>query len=159
MRRGNGELDSFSGQADSEWQAESWSEEWSIGDCLKDFNGWHEDIRTLIKHSETLYKWGLFLRPTLERWCVNRVSLLGDACHSMVPYLGQCAKMVIEDSFILVRSFEKHPDNVAAALQCYQDARILRATKAVHVFFHGGYWRMLDKKTSATWPLALCPTM
>ena len=131
VRRGNRELVSFSGQADSAWQAESWSEEGSIEDCLKDFNGWHEDIRTLIKHSETLYKWGLFLRPTLERWSDNRVTLLGDACHSMVPYLGQGANMAIEDGFILARSFEKHPDNVAAALHCYQDARIVRTTKAV----------------------------
>lgn len=131
VRRGNRELVSFSGQADSAWQAESWSEEGSIEDCLKDFNGWHEDIRTLIKHSETLYKWGLFLRPTLECWSDNRVTLLGDACHSMVPYLGQGANMAIEDGFILARSFEKHPDNVAAALHCYQDARIVRTTKAV----------------------------
>ncbi|SAK74658.1 FAD dependent oxidoreductase [Caballeronia calidae] len=30
------------------WQVESWSERGTIDECLADFDGWHEDVRTLI---------------------------------------------------------------------------------------------------------------
>lgn len=132
VRRGDGEVVSFSGQADSAWQAESWHEQGSIAECLQDFSGWHEEVRRLIENAETLYKWGLFLRAPLDHWSVGRVSLLGDACHSMVPYLGQGANMAIEDAAVLARCIDAHRNNMPAALKRYEDARLQRTTRVVH---------------------------
>ena len=47
--------------------------------------------------SRTNGRWRL--RPTMERWSKGRCTLLGDACHSMVPFLAQGAVMAIEDGF------------------------------------------------------------
>jgi salicylate hydroxylase len=133
VRSGDGHMMSFSGQAESSaWQEESWSQHGSISECLQDFAGWHEDIVALIENAETLYKWGLFVREPLKAWSVGRVSLLGDACHSMVPYLGQGVNMAIEDAGVLARCIEKQPDDPAAALALYQKARVERTTNAVH---------------------------
>jgi len=76
------EMMTFSGQVDrADWLLESWSEKGSVEECLKDFVGWHSDIIELVKNADTLNKWGLFVRPSLQTWSQGRVTLLGDACH------------------------------------------------------------------------------
>lgn len=132
VRKGAGLYMSFSGQADTNvWQEESWSQVGSISECLQDFAGWHEDIVDLVKNAETLFKWGLFVRETLPSWTLDRVTLLGDACHTMVPYLGQGVNMAIEDGHVLARCIAANPDRPAAALVQYENARRERAANTV----------------------------
>ena len=50
---------------------------------------------------------GAALRPTMDAWSKGRCTLLGDACHPMVPFLAQGAVMAIEDGFVLARCLEK----------------------------------------------------
>jgi salicylate hydroxylase len=54
---------------------------------------------------------------------------LGDACHSMVPYLGQGVNMAIEDACVLARCLEQEPATPAQALKRYEDARRERTAK------------------------------
>jgi salicylate hydroxylase len=133
VRKGDQEFVSFSGQAETtDWTVESWSEMGSIEDCLKDFSGWHQDIVDLVKNAQTLYKWGLFIREPLPQWSVGRVTLLGDACHSMVPYLGQGVNMAFEDAAVLARCLELgDAADTAASLQRYSQARAERGAKTV----------------------------
>jgi salicylate hydroxylase len=119
----------FSGQVErSDWRLESWNEKGSVAECVNDFKGWHPEVVEIIENTESLHKWGLFVRDPLPRWSVGRVTLLGDACHSMVPYLGQGVNMAIEDAGVLARCIEKYADP-AEALQKYQDARLERTTR------------------------------
>ncbi len=112
VRKGSQEFVSFSGQAESsQWTVESWSEQGSIAECLQDFKGWHQDIVDLIENAETLYKWGLFIRDPLACWSTGRATLLGNACHSMVPYLGQGVNMSIEDACVLARCLQMQGDD------------------------------------------------
>ncbi|WJR79898.1 FAD-dependent monooxygenase [Bradyrhizobium sp. NP1] len=117
----------FSAQVEhSEWQLESWSVKGDPADCLRDFAGWHPDIIEMITHVDTLHKWGIFVREPLPRWSKGRVTLLGDACHSMVPYLGQGVNMAIEDACVLSRYLEANADPVRA-FELYQNERKERA--------------------------------
>jgi salicylate hydroxylase len=126
-----GELVNFVGLVErDDWRVESWIEEGTIGECARDFHGWHEDIHTLIGNIETPFKWALFLRDPQPRWSIGRVTLLGDACHAMVPYLGQGANMAIEDAYVLARCLDEVP-NVESALARYENARRARATEMV----------------------------
>jgi salicylate hydroxylase len=125
-------LMTFSGQVDHHgWLLESWSEKGSVEECMKDFAGWHADIVELIGNVETLHKWGLFGRPPLETWSQGRVTLLGDACHSMMPYLGQGVNMALEDAAVLARILDERADDPAAAFLIYQGLRLDRTTKVV----------------------------
>lgn len=125
-------LMTFSGQVDrTDWLLELWSEKGSAEECAKDFAGWHHDIIELIGNVETLHKWGLFGRPTLDTWSKGRVTLLGDACHSMMPYLGQGVNMALEDASVLARNLEQHPNDPADAFLAYQRLRLDRTTKVV----------------------------
>jgi salicylate hydroxylase len=45
-------------------------------------------------------------------WTKGRITLLGDACHPTLPYLGQGAVMAIEDAYIIAACLKKcRPSN------------------------------------------------
>jgi salicylate hydroxylase len=70
-------------------------------------------------------------RPPMEQWTVGRVSLLGDACHSMVPFLAQGAVMAIEDGFVLARALTETTGDIPSRLLRYETARRERTRRAV----------------------------
>ncbi|HZF16489.1 MAG TPA: FAD-dependent monooxygenase [Steroidobacteraceae bacterium] len=113
----------------SDWQVESWSTKGTRDEVLADFRGWHEDVQTLIRNIDTPYKWALMVREPMPRWTRGRVTLLGDACHSMLPMLAQGAVMAIEDGYILARCLAEQ--DVETALVRYERARRDRTRRAV----------------------------
>jgi salicylate hydroxylase len=58
------------------------------------------------------------------------VTLLGDACHPMLPMLASGAAMAIEDGLVLARALEAC-DDVETALARYEDARRERTRRTV----------------------------
>src|SRR5687767_3862925 len=115
----------------SDWQVESWSARGTTEELAVDFAGWHEDIHALIRNIPVPHKWALMTRPPMERWSVGRVTLLGDACHSMVPFLAQGAVMAVEDGFILARALTEKTGDVPSRLAIYENARRERTRRAV----------------------------
>jgi salicylate hydroxylase len=115
----------------SNWQVESWSVAGTVEECLADYQGWNDDIHTMIKSIDTPYKWALMLRQPMEQWTVGRVSLLGDACHPTLPFLAQGAVMAIEDGFVLGRAMAAHRDDPEEGLLAYEAARKERTTRIV----------------------------
>jgi salicylate hydroxylase len=126
-----GKLMNFVGALNrSDWQVESWSARGTYEELAADFKGWHDDIQALIRGIDVPYKWALMVRPPMPRWSVGRVTLLGDACHSMLPFLAQGAVMAIEDGFVLARCLRAYED-IPAALKKYEAARLERTRRAV----------------------------
>jgi salicylate hydroxylase len=114
----------------SDWTVESWNVRGTSEECLADFVGWNEDIQLMIRAIDVPYKWALMTRAPLPQWSQGRVSLLGDACHSTLPFLAQGAVMAIEDGFIFGRALAAHSD-VPIALARYEAARRERTTRIV----------------------------
>jgi salicylate hydroxylase len=114
-----------------DWTVEGWNVRGTTEEVLKDFRGWHADVHALIRNIDVPYKWGLALRPPMGAWSKGRCTLLGDACHPMVPLLAQGANMALEDSLVLARAIEKYPHDHQAALAAYETARRGRANKVV----------------------------
>jgi len=115
----------------ADWQIESWSARGTTEELAADYRGWHEDIQTLIRNIPVPHKWALMVRPPMPRWTVGRVTLLGDACHSMVPFLAQGAVMAMEDGLILARALTELDGDVASRLARYEEARRERTRRAV----------------------------
>ena len=67
----------------------------------------------------------MFVRKPLSRWSSGRVTLLGDAAHGMLNFLGQGAAMAIEDAMVLARCIESSDDHVEAFAR-YEQARVER---------------------------------
>jgi kynurenine 3-monooxygenase len=53
----------------------------------------------------------------------GRFVLLGDAAHAIVPFYGQGANASFEDCEALVDALDRHPGDVAAAIDAYQHER------------------------------------
>jgi len=113
------------------WQVESWTVEGTKGELANDFRGWHQDVHTLIDGVGTPYKWALMVRGPMERWTQGRITLLGDACHPTLPFLGQGAVMAIEDAYVVAACLSKYAKEPMAALVCYQDIRRDRTAAVV----------------------------
>lgn len=127
-----GKLLNFIGMVDrDDWQVESWTEKGSTEECLKDFEGWHPHVHQMVHHIETPFKWALMVRPPLANWSVERVTLLGDACHSTLPFLSQGANMALEDSLVLARCLTAMPNDPAQALSLYDAMRRPRTSRIV----------------------------
>jgi salicylate hydroxylase len=113
-----------------DWQVESWNQSGTREECAGDFVGWNDDIQCMIQAIDAPYKWALMTRAPLPQWSVGRASLLGDACHSTLPFLAQGAVMSIEDGFILARALDAYAD-IPTALKRYEVARLERTTRIV----------------------------
>jgi kynurenine 3-monooxygenase len=49
--------------------------------------------------------------------------LVGDACHAVYPFYGQGMNSAFEDCCVLMRALDEHPQQRAAALRAYEQAR------------------------------------
>jgi salicylate hydroxylase len=114
----------------SKWVDEGWATPARRDDLLADFAGWHDDVLGLMNQARSLIKWGLFDRAPLPRWRRGRTTLLGDAAHAMLPFLGMGAAMAIEDGMILARAMAIESD-IETAFDRYERARRPR-TELIH---------------------------
>jgi salicylate hydroxylase len=111
-----------------DWQEEGWSIRSEISELLDEYQGWHESMVGIMAATppDLLYKWALFDRDPLMQWTRDRATLLGDAAHPMLPFLGQGAAMAIEDAVVLGRCFVG-ASSAGEALQRYETMRKPRA--------------------------------
>jgi salicylate hydroxylase len=111
------------------WIKESWTEPGDVADLAKAYAGFHHQVRGIIAAADSTFKWALLDRDPLPRWSFGRVTLLGDACHPMLPFLGQGAGQAIEDGAALTACLQRFRDDLPAALQFYQSVRLPRTTR------------------------------
>lgn len=114
----------------ADWTEEGWAIRADIGEIRREFEDWDPNLQALLAAMppESCFKWGLFDRNPLPRWSVGRATLVGDAAHAMLPFLGQGAAMGIEDGLVLARALTDIAD-VEHALLRYEGARRERATR------------------------------
>jgi salicylate hydroxylase len=109
----------------SNWHLESWSQEGDINQLRHLFNQWHPQVQDVLAASQNTFLWALHDREPLSGWVDKNVTLLGDACHPMLPFLAQGAAMAIEDAYVLATLLKKRLDIHLALLQ-YQKIRLPR---------------------------------
>ena len=114
-----------------DWQVESWSVVGSREELAADFSGWHDDVHVFIDNIGKPYKWALMARGPMAAWSKGRVTLLGDACHPTLPFLGQGAVMSIEDAYIVAACVAKYANDPGLAFERYEDIRRERTTAVV----------------------------
>jgi salicylate hydroxylase len=120
----------FVGVVESDgWREESWTAPGDPEALRADFADWHPIVHTLIDAAKECFKWALYDRDPLPTWSRGRVTLLGDACHPMLPFLAQGAASAIEDAWVLSRLLADAEEDPEAALADYERLRRPRTTR------------------------------
>lgn len=81
---------------------QKWSGPASANELVDAFFGWDDRVASMLSKSEgDATVWAMFHRRRDPVWTDGHVTLLGDACHAMLPYQAQGASQAMEDAAVL----------------------------------------------------------
>jgi salicylate hydroxylase len=131
----------FATTGQDSWTEESWTSEGDVNELRGFYKDFHPDARALLDACDRTLKSALYEREPLPQWSVGTVTLLGDACHPMLPFMAQGAGMAIEDAVLLGRALAGAGtrEQAAAALQRYENTRKERTAK-IQIGSRGNQW-------------------
>ena len=114
-----------------DWQIESWTVAGTRSELANDYRDWHADVHAIIANIETPYKWALMVREPMPQWSRGRITLLGDACHPTLPFLGQGGVMAIEDGYVVAACLQRYFTDPVKAFGRYEELRKERSAAVV----------------------------
>lgn len=131
----------FATTAQDSWHEESWTTEGSVVELRGFYADFHPHARALLEACDSVLKTALYERDPLPSWGRGRLTLLGDACHPMMPFMAQGAGMAIEDAVVLARNLDAAPgpQQVPEVLARYQAMRMQR-TSEIQIGSRGNNW-------------------
>ncbi|KQY01289.1 hypothetical protein ASD37_30060 [Mycobacterium sp. Root135] len=104
--------------------SESWTTLGLAAELRSQFAGWCPGVvRILEAVTDPVYRWSLYDRDPLPQWSTGSTSLLGDACHPMLPFLAQGAAQAIGDAAALSEALLSSASDLPAGLRRYEAAR------------------------------------
>lgn len=111
-------------------------EEWGVTEgsreeVLSYFEGISRRPRRLLDTPSSWKRWATADREPVERWGVDRATLLGDAAHPMMQYLAQGACMALEDAVTLREAITVCDRDLGAAFRLYESKRVVRTARVV----------------------------
>jgi 6-hydroxynicotinate 3-monooxygenase len=89
-----------------DFKIESWSARGDLEQMRSAFARFHPKARVILDACPEVRKWALVERDPLAQWSEDRIVLIGDACHPMLPYMAQGAGSSMEDAVVLARCLE-----------------------------------------------------
>ncbi|MDR6108142.1 2-polyprenyl-6-methoxyphenol hydroxylase-like FAD-dependent oxidoreductase [Acinetobacter baylyi] len=132
------------------WTEESWTSQGDVDELREFYKDFHPNAKALLQACDTTLKSALYERDPLPQWSQDCVTLLGDACHPMLPFMAQGAGMAIEDAVVLGRAFEgiRHKQQIKNALKIYEETRKQR-TAQIQLGSRGNQW--MKQQGNADW--------
>ena len=142
----------FATTPQDDWQLESWTAPGDVAELREVYKDFHPEARRLLAACDQVLKSALYIREPLPSWHNERMVLLGDAAHPMMPFMAQGAGQAIEDAVVLARCLaDRHFVDPAAAFAAYQTARHDR-TSQIQIGSRGNTW--LREGSNADWVYA-----
>ena len=129
------------------WKSESWTEQGTMEDLYSRFEGWSPEFLSLLgRVEEPVFRWALYDREPLEQWGLGTTTLLGDACHPMLPFMAQGSCQAIEDAVVLARCLsDVSTSDASNALRRYEDVRQSRTAQVqTSSFMNRDLFHMVD---------------
>ncbi|KAL8276719.1 hypothetical protein RQP46_010898 [Phenoliferia psychrophenolica] len=77
---------------------DSWNAEVPVSELISAFSTFSEDVQRLLSYATSVGLWQLRDLAPLSTWVNDKVILIGDASHAMLPHQGQGAGQSIEDA-------------------------------------------------------------
>lgn len=127
----------------------TWKPETALKDMREYFSDWDPRLTKIIGMIDKTLKWPLLSGSPLERWVApsNKVLIMGDAAHAMVPYMSQGAAMAVEDGAALaaVLSLIDTADEIPSALEVFESVRLKRSSQMQGAsLLNGKLWHFAD---------------
>jgi len=139
-------------QPEPDFRIESWSAKGDVRELRIAFAAFDRQVETVLAACPDVHKWAIVDREPLERWTDRNVTLLGDACHAMTPYMAQGAAMAIEDAAVLSRCLDGvGREEVAKAFRRFESSRKDRTVR-VQQTSRANTW--LKERTDTDWVYA-----
>jgi 5-methylphenazine-1-carboxylate 1-monooxygenase len=110
-----------------------WNRRGDLNDFIGAYEDWHFDwldVPALLRSSDAVLEYPMVDQEPLNRWTFDRVTLLGDAAHPMVPRGPNGAGQAILDARALSTTLAGASD-VTTAFRAYEDRRRPATTKVV----------------------------
>ena len=108
---------------------ESWKMPGTIDELKADMPRSANKFFSFIDERSTLYKWGVYTRPSLNKLCFDNLTFLGDAAHPIVPFIGQGGCLALEDAYALGQLIVSSKDSLKNAQSAYENLRLKRIRK------------------------------
>ena len=108
---------------------EFWQQDGEPSEIHAQFASWHPGARDLIQAVTSWKRWPLFDRVPAPRWSVDRVVLIGDAAHPVLPFLAQGACLAVEDAAALTGAITATGGIINAAIKQFEKKRLVRAAE------------------------------
>ncbi|KAK7413357.1 hypothetical protein QQX98_007734 [Neonectria punicea] len=109
----------------------TWNPEDAVKDMREHFETWDPKLRKVIHLVTKTIKWPLLSGARLSTWvsASQKLIIIGDAAHAMVPYMSQGAAMAVEDGAALAEALSiiRTKERVPNALRVFEKERMNRS--------------------------------
>jgi 2-polyprenyl-6-methoxyphenol hydroxylase-like FAD-dependent oxidoreductase len=116
------------------YKRRDWNRPGRLDDFIGAFADWHFDwldVPAFLRAADVILEFPMVDQDPLPRWSFGRVTLLGDAAHPMVPRGSNGAGQAILDAEALPQCLAAAGNDVAAALEAYEERRLGPTTQIV----------------------------
>ena len=124
-----GKLFNLAGTFHSKKHSTGWDDFGDTQELRDSFAEKSPKLRQLMEKVGTWRMWVLRDREPVKNWTQGLFTLIGDAAHPTLQYLGQGAAMSIEDGVCLADELERSSGDFNAAALKYQQRRYLRTAR------------------------------
>ena len=108
---------------------ESWKMPGTLEELKADIPRSADEFLSFLDDCSILYKWGVFTRPSVNKLCFDNLTLLGDAAHPIVPFIGQGGCLALEDAYAFGQLIVSSNEDLKNTQRAYEDLRLQRIHK------------------------------
>ena len=118
---------------------ESWKSIGTYEELKNDLVISNKDFYSFINEETPLFKWGVYIRPLLKNITYKNLTLLGDAAHPIVPFIGQGGCLALEDAYIFGHLLTKYNSDINKAQNAYEALRVKRINTIARMSLKQGH--------------------
>ncbi|RDW82771.1 salicylate hydroxylase-3 [Coleophoma cylindrospora] len=123
---------------DEEVSHEDWHTPVDQETLVERYSDFHPKLLAVLRKAKEVKQWPLLYRAPISTWHKEKLVLIGDAAHPMLPHQGQGGAQAIEDAVALGMVLSNCPvESIPARIKIWEELRIKRAS-VLQVFSNAG---------------------